>query len=82
MTWYSIRMETKGKIPVTLMEFFIRAFEPVGTPRRGQSFMNVLGEVRKDLYVKMTIDHPDIDPFYDDSRIWSAAEWVKANWGT
>jgi len=61
----------------SLHDFLVNALEPESHLRKGQHLMNELHRVRVDMYINVP---PDPDAFYDDSRLWAAVEWIKANW--
>ena len=63
---------------VKLSDFLTKALQPVADQRRGQWFANLLHALKPDLLQRMI--HLDVDPFYDDSKIWAAVEFVKENW--
>lgn len=46
--------------------------------RRGQFLMNSLAGIDPSLYIEITIDYPEVDCFYDDSRILDFVELVSA----
>ena len=46
--------------------------------RKGQTYYNVLSQVRPDLCERIRTSK--LDPFYMDERIPAFLEWVKANW--
>ena len=61
-----------------LYDFLHKALQPVGELRRGQWFVNVLHNFRPKLVNRLI--HADVDPFYDDGKLWAAIEFVKENW--
>jgi hypothetical protein len=63
---------------MTLYEFLSKALKPEIYQRKGQRFMNTLAMHRPDLEAKLAAE--GIDPFYDDSRLVAAIQWVKDNW--
>lgn len=46
--------------------------------RHGQSIMNVLHLIRKDLYEKIT--NTDLDCFYDDGTVQFTLEYLEKAW--
>ena len=61
-----------------LYDFLNKALTPVSDQRRGQRFANLLHAIDPALANRLIA--VDVDPFYDDSKLWSAVEFVKANW--
>jgi hypothetical protein len=59
-------------------EFLKKALEPCAGLRRGQSFMNTLSFVRPCMVQRLI--QLNMDPFYSDSKLWLAVEWVRDNW--
>ena len=49
-----------------------------GTLRLGQSYMNLLYEVRPEL--EQRICGTDLDPFYKDDNLYHFLEFVKSEW--
>ena len=63
------------------MEFqdFLRgALTPSATERRGQALMNALAAIRPGLASQLI--HKDLDPFYNDAKLWAAVEFIQENW--
>ncbi len=50
--------------------------------RLGQTYFNLLMEVRPDLAMRLTLDgdRNDLDPFNSDKRIPMFLEWLEAEW--
>lgn len=48
-----------------------------GAIRRGQAYMNVLYEIRPDLYEEITINQPQVDCFYNDDKIDNFMNFLK-----
>ena len=63
---------------ITLHEFLTRALKPEIYQRKGQRFANHLSLVRPDLLE--ALKQHNIDPFYDDSKLWAAVAYVRDNW--
>lgn len=68
-------------------KFVIRALEPDGYLRQGQSLMCHLREHRPDLYDRIMSDPPGMpgsaaphDCFFDDSKMWGTIGWLRENW--
>ena len=61
-----------------LYDFLRKALEPVGNLRRGQWFVNVLHSFKPKLVNDLIA--ADVDPFYDDGKLWAAVEFIKKNW--
>jgi hypothetical protein len=80
---------------MNLYEFLAHALEPEIYQRKGQRFMNMLYEYRPDLEDELRgcdararllerelgAPHRSLNPFYDDSKLPAAIQWVKDNWG-
>lgn len=62
-----------------LQEFLARALQPEIYQRKGQRFMNMLRVHRPDIEQRLYLE--EINPFYDDSKLYAAIQWVKDNWG-
>lgn len=62
----------------TADDFLRTALEPSAYLRRGQAFMNSLIEVRPDLAQQLV--RLNMNPFYDDSKLWAAVEHVRTHW--
>lgn len=61
-----------------LQEFLARALQPEIYQRKGQRFMNMLRVHRPDIEQRLYLE--EINPFYDDSKLYAAIQWVKDNW--
>jgi len=61
-----------------LHEFLNTALKPEIYQRKGQRFMNTLRVHRPDLEQRLAGE--PLDPFYDDSKVPGAIQWVKENW--
>jgi len=61
-----------------LDDFLIIALEPKRGLRRGQAFMNELYKESPILYD--AIGGTPCDPYYDDSKLWAAVQWVRDSW--
>lgn len=61
-----------------LNDFLRAALAPVPDQRRGQWFANFVHNHRPDLGTAMV--NTAVDPYYDDSKLWSAVEFVKEHW--
>lgn len=61
-----------------LYDFLNMALEPAPSQRRGQWFANLLHTINPLLANRLIQE--DVDPFYDDSKLWAAVEFVKENW--
>lgn len=46
--------------------------------RRGQTHINLLWDVRKDLHAKVLASEDD--PFYDDAKLPGFLAWLERNW--
>ena len=63
---------------MTLVEFLVEALAPnPHGQRRGQWFANCLITWRIDLSNNIP---KDVDPFYEDEKLWAAVAWVRDNW--
>jgi hypothetical protein len=60
-------------------EFLKRALEPDPHQRRGQKFINLLYSTNPVVYEAMT-QNAELDPYYDDRRLWAAVEFARENW--
>lgn len=47
-----------------------------GAIRKGQAYMNVLYEIRPDLYGEITINQPQVDCFYNDTKVEAFMEFL------
>jgi hypothetical protein len=63
---------------MNLNDFLRAALAPVPDQRPGQWFANFTHNHRPALATAM-IRH-DVDPFYDDAKIWAAIQFVKEHW--
>ena len=63
-----------------LHEFLAHALKPEIYQRKGQRFMNMLRIHRPDLEERLISTNMTLDVFYDDSKLWTAVEWVRNNW--
>lgn len=63
---------------MNVSDFLIKALEPVAGQRRGQWFANLTHTLKPALLTRMI--NLDVDPFYDDSKLWVAIEFVKEHW--
>lgn len=63
---------------MSISEFLSKALEPAKGQRRGQWFVNALHIINPALVNSMI--HHDVDPFYDDAKLWAAIKFVKENW--
>jgi len=61
-----------------LSDLVRRAKDRPPSQRLGQWYMNVLHEMRPDLYKRVTAT--DADPFYDDKRIQKFLGWCAEHW--
>jgi hypothetical protein len=52
--------------------------EPSQGHRRGQWFANLLHTINPSLANRLIQE--DVDPFYDDAKLWAAVEFVKEHW--
>lgn len=59
-------------------DFLTKALEPAAGQRRGQWFANLTHTLKPALLNRMI--HLDVDPFYDDAKLWAAVEFVKEHW--
>ena len=48
-----------------------------GAIRKGQAYMNVLYEIRPDLYGEITSNQPQVDCFYNDDKIDNFMHFLK-----
>jgi hypothetical protein len=63
-----------------LYTFLNKALEPRPGQRRGQWFANLLHTINPNLLNRLIKE--DVDPFYDDAKLWAAVEYVKKNWNS
>lgn len=63
---------------MNLGEFLSFALEPPAGVRKGQRFSNELHRIKPELGA--ALNAADLDPFYDDSRLWAAVVYVRDNW--
>lgn len=61
-----------------LCTFLRKALEPARGQRRGQWFVNALHIINPNLVNSLIA--ADVDPFYDDAKLWAAVQFVKENW--
>ena len=61
---------------MTLSQFLTSALTPVADLRRGQHFMNELYRTDPRLY--SLVFRTDLDPFYNDGKLWSTVKFVTA----
>lgn len=62
-----------------LYDFLTEVLKPIEGQRAGQAFINSAFRLRRDIYEALVMaGHRGA--FYDDSMLWSAVEFVKANW--
>lgn len=61
-------------------QFLAEALTPARGMRRGQALINILQAYRPDLVHALI--RADLDPFYDDAKLWPAVAWITANWDT
>ncbi len=55
-----------------------RIYKQQSSWRKGQTYFNVLVQVRPDLSERIRTSH--LDPFYLDERIPEFLEWICTNW--
>lgn len=65
---------------MTFDQFLIESMNTPTNLRRGQFAVNLLSQVRYDLYELLTETGPGVDPFYNDTLIPSFLVWVGENW--
>lgn len=63
---------------MTLREFLTVALRPEIYQRKGQRFANHLSLVRPSLLEGLK--QRNIDPFYDDTKLWAAVAYVRDAW--
>jgi hypothetical protein len=61
-----------------LRDFLNAALEPTRGQRRGQWFANLLHTVDPALANRLIA--VDVDPFYDDGKLWAAVQFVTEHW--
>jgi len=61
-----------------LYDFLHKALEPARGQRRGQWFANLLHTINPNLLNRLIKE--DVDPFYDDAKLWAAVQFVKDHW--
>ena len=61
-----------------LYDFLNEALAPAPGQRRGQWFANLLHSVNPTLANRLIQE--DVDPYYNDAKLWVAVEFVKENW--
>jgi len=62
----------------SLSNFLSAALEPAREQRRGQWFVNALHIINPNLVNSLIA--ADVDPFYDDAKLWAAVQFVVENW--
>lgn len=63
---------------INLYDFLNKALEPAPGQRCGQWFANLLHSVNPILTNRLI--QADVDPYYNDAKLWAAVEFVKENW--
>ena len=81
-------MTTRQTPPITFNEYVIsvngalriqRSDPPETQWRRGQTYFNVLHQIRPDLASRVRATR--LDPFHDDRRVPEFLSWVNLHWG-
>lgn len=65
---------------MTFEQFLTDSMNTPTNLRRGQFAVNLLSQVRYDLYESLTENGLGVDPFYDDTLIPKFLVWAGENW--